>query len=187
MAKKLRKRIVGISDRAPEASRRTRALPTVTEALRERFLEARGSPRTPFWRPKREVPTLTKAWPQRIGSTFSGFQRGNRKKEWKTTKIQVEITAFWGRNGSRRASQTSPVRPRGPKMASGGGPGTHPKIDEFSGNGKVRKRAPDPVCTEGVGGLAEAAGKVRKGNPSGTGDLTHPFRTTPAPRWGTAN
>ena len=58
--KKRRKRDVGISDRAPEASRRPRALPTVTEALRERFLEARGSLRTPFWRPKREVPTLTK-------------------------------------------------------------------------------------------------------------------------------
>ncbi len=140
MAKKHRKRRVGISARAPEASRRPRALPTVTEALRERFLEARGSLRTPFWRPKREVPTLTKAWPQRIGSTFSGFQRGSRKKERKTTKIQVQITAFWGRNGSRRASQTSPVRPRGPKMASGGGPGTHPKFDEFSGNGTVRKK-----------------------------------------------
>ena len=32
-----------------------------------------------------------------------------------------------------------------------------------------------------VGGLAEAAGKVRKGNPSGTGDLTHPSRTTQHP------
>ena len=51
---------------------------------------------------------------------------------------------------------------------------------------KVEKRTPDPACTEGVGGLAEAAGKVRKGNPSGTGDLTLPSRTTPAPRWGTA-
>ena len=39
----------------------------------------------------------------------------------------------------------------------------------------------------GYGGLAEAAGKVRKGNPSGTGDLTQSSRTTPAPRWGTAN
>ena len=141
VAKKHRKRRVGISARAPEASRRPRALPTVTEALRGRFSEARGSLRTPFWRPKREVPTLTKAWPQRIGSTFSGFQRGSRKKERKNAKIQVEIKAFSGRNRSRRASQTSPVRPRGPKMASGGGPGTHPKIDEFSGNGKVRKKA----------------------------------------------
>ena len=42
------------------------------------------------------------------------------------------------------------------------------------------------VSWGGVGGPAEAAGKVRKGNPSGTGDLTIPFRTTPAPRWGTA-
>ena len=187
MAKKRRKRRVGISDRAPEASRRPRALPPVTEALPERFLEARGSLRTPFWRPKREVPTLTKAWPQRIGSTFSGFQRGSRKKKRKTTKIQVEITAFGGRNGSRRASQTSPVRPRGPKMASGGGPGTHPKIDEFSGNGKVRKKAVRRLRTEGYGGLAEAAGKVRKGKPSGPGRHTHRFRTTPAPRRGTAN
>ena len=35
----------------------------------------------------------------------------------------------------------------------------------------IEKRAVPPVCTEGVGGLAEAAGKVRKGNPSGTGRL----------------
>ena len=52
---------------------------------------------------------------------------------------------------------------------------------------KIEKRASVPPWTERVGGLAEAAGKVRKGNPSGTGDLTHPSRTTPAPRWGTAN
>ena len=37
------------------------------------------------------------------------------------------------------------------------------------------------------GGLRTAAGEVRKGKPSGTGDLMLPFRTTPAPRWGTAN
>ena len=157
--KKHRKRRVGISARAPEASRRPRALPTVTEALRGRFSEARGSPRTPFWRPKREVPTLTKAWPQRIGSTFSGFQRGSRKKERKNAKIQVEIKAFSGRNRSRRASQTSPVRPRGPKMASGGGPGTHPKIDEFSGNGKVEKRASFLVLREGTAVLRRPPGR----------------------------
>ena len=52
---------------------------------------------------------------------------------------------------------------------------------------KLEKNAVRAVSWEGVGGLAEAAGKVRKGNPSGTGDLTLPFRTTPAPRWGTAN
>ena len=38
-----------------------------------------------------------------------------------------------------------------------------------------------------VGGLAEAAGKVRKGKPSGPGQHTHPSRTTPAPARGTAN
>ena len=52
---------------------------------------------------------------------------------------------------------------------------------------KNEKKEVRRVRTEGYGGLAEAAGKVRKGNPSGTGDLTLPFRTTPAPRWGTAN
>ena len=54
-------------------------------------------------------------------------------------------------------------------------------------NEKSRKTGASSNYTGGVGGLAEAAGKVRKGNPSGTGDLTLPFRTTPAPRWGTAN
>ena len=36
---------------------------------------------------------------------------------------------------------------------------------------KTEKKEVRRVCTEGVGGLAEAAGKVRKGNPSGTGRL----------------
>ena len=52
---------------------------------------------------------------------------------------------------------------------------------------KNEQMASGLVSWEGYGGLAEAAGKVRKGNPAGTGDLTHPSRTTPAPRWGTAN
>ena len=34
---------------------------------------------------------------------------------------------------------------------------------------------------------ADAAGEVRRGKPSRTSDLTLPSRTTPAPRWGTAN
>ena len=54
-------------------------------------------------------------------------------------------------------------------------------------NRKSRKTGPMSNSAGGYGGLAEAAGKVRKGNPSGTGDLTQSFRTTPAPRWGTAN
>ena len=36
---------------------------------------------------------------------------------------------------------------------------------------KIEKRASVPPLTDRVGGLAEAAGKVRKGNPSGTGRL----------------
>ena len=52
---------------------------------------------------------------------------------------------------------------------------------------KVEKRASVPPWTDRVGGLAEAAGKVRKGKPSGPGQHTHPFRTTPAPARGTAN
>ena len=36
---------------------------------------------------------------------------------------------------------------------------------------KIEKKAVRRVWTEGVGGLAEAAGKVRKGKPSGTGRL----------------
>ena len=51
----------------------------------------------------------------------------------------------------------------------------------------VEKKAVRRVCTEGVGGLAEAAGKVRKGKPSGPGQHTHWSRTTPAPLRGTAN
>ena len=35
----------------------------------------------------------------------------------------------------------------------------------------IENRASVPPLTERVGGLAEAAGKVRKGNPSGTGRL----------------
>ena len=38
-------------------------------------------------------------------------------------------------------------------------------------NEKNEKRVSVPPWTEGVGGLVEAAGKVRKGNPSGPGRL----------------
>ena len=36
---------------------------------------------------------------------------------------------------------------------------------------KIEKKAIRAVTWEGVGGLAEAAGKVRKGSPSGPGRL----------------
>ena len=52
---------------------------------------------------------------------------------------------------------------------------------------KNRKKGVSSTSTGRVGGLAEAAGKVRKGKPSGPGQHTHQSRTTPAPRWGTAN
>ncbi len=53
-------------------------------------------------------------------------------------------------------------------------------------NEKSRKKGASSTSTGGCGGLAEAAGKVRKGKPSGPGQHTHQSRTTPAPRWGTA-
>ena len=60
-------------------------------------------------------------------------------------------------------------------------------LNIFSACEKIEKRASVPPLTERVGGLAVAGGEVRRGTPSGTGDLTLPSRTTPAPRWGTAN
>ena len=52
---------------------------------------------------------------------------------------------------------------------------------------KCKKGVSSPLWTERGGGLAVAGGEVRRGKPSQTGDLKHSFRTTPAPRWGTAN
>ena len=52
---------------------------------------------------------------------------------------------------------------------------------------KSRKKGGPSGLDGRVGGLAEAAGKVRKGKPSGPGQHTHWFRTTPAPARGTAN
>ena len=52
---------------------------------------------------------------------------------------------------------------------------------------KCEKGASGAATPERVGGLAVAGGEVRRGKPSGTGDSTQWFRTTPAPRWGTAN
>ena len=66
--------------------------------------------------------------------------------------------------------------------------GTRP---EAKNGKKVRKRGANVGQVLGFGGPAEAAGEVRRGNPSGYGGIPAAFRaefrTTPAPRWGTAN
>ena len=81
--------------RGPEiAPKSDLSLPLASEALPVRFWDAPGTLRDPFWGPKREVLTLTKAWPQCIGSTFSGFQRGTRKKRGKSQKSIFKLLRF---------------------------------------------------------------------------------------------
>ena len=79
------------------ASKSDLSLLLASESLPERFRDARGSLRDPFWGPKREVPTLTIVWFFSSETHFSNFQRGSRKKHGKTRKSKLKLMRFWPR------------------------------------------------------------------------------------------
>ena len=80
-------------------SRSELSLPLVSESLPERFRDAPGTLRDPFWGPKREVPTLTKPCKKLCREHICGFSARDAEKTRKITKIHFKINRFFGQTG----------------------------------------------------------------------------------------
>ena len=133
-----------------------RVLPFFLRFFRRRARKSTFAPiRGPFWDP----PTSRKCSKYYGFGTFSRFQKKAEKRDISTWKF-----LFVWPIGKKKASQNL-TGPSGrffldPKRASGFSPFfCAPSLPE-----KVGKKSAVPPLTEGVGGLAAAAGKVRKGN-----------------------
>ena len=70
------------------------SLPLVSESLPERFRDAPGTLRDPFWGAKREVPTLTKPCKKLCREHILGFSALDAEKARKIAKIHFQIIAF---------------------------------------------------------------------------------------------
>ena len=75
------------------------SLPLVSESLPERFRDAPGTLRDPFWGAKREVPTLTKPCKKLCREHILGFSALDAEKARKIAKFHFKINRFFGQTG----------------------------------------------------------------------------------------